>query len=67
MLFRFHVAATTLHCERRRQFRERQAVEMNALQDHSEANLAHILDEAINQLGTEDRAAILLCIAIEVK
>lgn len=58
-----HVAATILRSERRRQFRERQAVEMNALQDHSEANLAlitPILDEAINQLGAEDRTAILL-------
>ena len=36
---------------------------MNALQDHSEANLAEVapvLDEAINQLGEEDRAVILL-------
>ena len=58
-----HVAATILRGERRRQFRERQAAEMNALQDHSEANLAlvaPILDDAINQLGAEDRTAILL-------
>src|SRR6516162_5756840 len=57
------VAAKTIRRERRRQSRERQAVEMNALQDHSEANLkavAPILDEAINQLGAADRAAILL-------
>jgi hypothetical protein len=36
---------------------------MKALQDHAEANFAEvapILDEAINQLGEEDRAAILL-------
>ncbi len=36
---------------------------MNAQQDHSAANfaqLAPILDEAINQLGAQDRAAILL-------
>jgi RNA polymerase sigma factor (sigma-70 family) len=57
------VAAKTMRSERRRQSRERQAVEMNALPDHSEANLqlvAPVLDEAINELGSEDRAAILL-------
>jgi RNA polymerase sigma factor (sigma-70 family) len=57
------VAAKTLRGERRRQFREREAAEMNALTDHSEARLAEvapILDEAINQLGTTDRAAVLL-------
>jgi RNA polymerase sigma factor (sigma-70 family) len=58
-----HVAATLMRGERRRQNREKQAVEMNSLQDHSEANLAQvspILDEAINRLGEEDRTAILL-------
>jgi RNA polymerase sigma factor (sigma-70 family) len=57
------VAATLMRGERRRRARERQAVEMNALQDHAEANLtlvAPILDEAINQLGAADRTAILL-------
>lgn len=57
------VASKTLRGERRRQERERQAVEMNALEDHSAANLASlapILDDAVNQLGAEDRAAILL-------
>ena len=57
------VAAKTLRGERRRQSRERMAVEMNALPDHSEARLAEvapILDEAINQLGATDRAAVLL-------
>ena len=57
------VAATLLRGERRRRARERQAVEMNALQDHPEANLnfvTPILDEAINQLGAADRTAILL-------
>ena len=57
------VAAKTMRTERRRQFRERQAMEMSAAPDHSEANLklvAPVLDEAINELGTEDRAAILL-------
>ncbi len=58
-----HVAATILRSERRRQSRENQAAEMNALQDHSESNLAQvapILDEAINHLGQDDRTAILL-------
>jgi RNA polymerase sigma factor (sigma-70 family) len=57
------VAGKTLRGERRRQERERQAVEMNALEDHSAANLAAlapVLDEAVNQLSAEDRAAILL-------
>jgi hypothetical protein len=52
-----------MRSERRRLARERQAVEMNNLEDHSAANLASIapiLDDAINQLGAEDRAAILL-------
>jgi len=59
----WHVAAAVLRSERRRRLRERQAAEMNELQDYSEANLAliaPILDEAINQLGAEDRTAILL-------
>src|SRR5687768_17847396 len=57
------VANNTMRRERRRQLRERSAVELNSIVDHSEANLALIapvLDEAINQLGSEDRAAILL-------
>jgi RNA polymerase sigma factor (sigma-70 family) len=57
------VASNTMRGERRRQLRERQAVEMNSNEDHSEANLeliAPVLDEAINQLGSEDRAAIVL-------
>jgi RNA polymerase sigma factor (sigma-70 family) len=57
------VAAKTLRGERRRQSREREAVEMNALADHSEARVAEVaplLDEAINQLGAADRAAVLL-------
>jgi RNA polymerase sigma factor (sigma-70 family) len=58
-----YVASTLMRGERRRQARERQAVEMNALEDHTEENLAQIaplLDEAIDQLGAEDRTAILL-------
>jgi RNA polymerase sigma factor (sigma-70 family) len=57
------VAANTLRSERRRQLRERQAVEMNALQNDSGTDfstVAPILDEAINKLGEEDRTAILL-------
>ena len=57
------VAGTTMRGERRRHFRERQAVAMNVPEDHTAANLAlvaPILDEAINQLEPDDRAAILL-------
>ena len=57
------VAAKTMRGERRRQSRERQTVEMNALQDNSGGNfalMAPILDEAINELGEADRTAILL-------
>ena len=57
------VASNLMRGERRRQARERQAVEMNALHDHSPDNLAQmapLLDEAIDQLGPEDRRAILL-------
>jgi RNA polymerase sigma factor (sigma-70 family) len=57
------VASNTLRRERRRHIRERQAVEMSSIPDHSEANLAlvaPVLDEAIDELGAEDRAAIVL-------
>jgi RNA polymerase sigma factor (sigma-70 family) len=57
------VAAKTMRGERRRQSRERQAVEMNALQNDSEPDftrIAPLLDEAINELGEDDRTAILL-------
>ena len=57
------VASKVIRGERRRQMRERQAVEMNAMEDHSAANLAvvaPVLDEAINELGAADRQAILL-------
>jgi RNA polymerase sigma factor (sigma-70 family) len=53
-----HTASKSL-----RQAREHQAALMNSLSDHSNANLekvAPILDEAINLLGREDRAAIVL-------
>jgi RNA polymerase sigma factor (sigma-70 family) len=59
-----YVGSKTLRGERRRQLRERQAVEMNSLRnDHSESNLAQVapvLDEAIDALRPEDRTAILL-------
>jgi RNA polymerase sigma factor (sigma-70 family) len=58
-----HVAATLLRSERRRRTREREAAEMNTQQDNTQTNLARvtpILDEAINQLNREERAAIIL-------
>ncbi|MSU64433.1 MAG: sigma-70 family RNA polymerase sigma factor [Pedosphaera sp.] len=58
----FHVATKAARSEHRRQVREREAVEMNTLNDDSGASyrqVAPILDEAITQLGTDDRAAIL--------
>jgi len=57
------VAGHTMRGERRRQSRERQAVEMNALQvapNSSLALIAPILDEAINELDDTDRTAVLL-------
>jgi len=57
-----NVASKMIRGQLRRQARERQAAEMNALPDHSQENLANIapiLDDAINGLGSEDRAAIL--------
>jgi RNA polymerase sigma factor (sigma-70 family) len=57
------VAAKARRGERRRQERERQAVEINMLNSDSGSRLAELaamLDEAINQLGAEDRAAIVL-------
>ena len=57
------VARTVMRGERRRQARERQAVEMSTLDNHPEAALnevAAVLDEAIHELGADDRDAILL-------
>jgi RNA polymerase sigma factor (sigma-70 family) len=57
------VARNVMRGERRRQAREKQAVEMNALHDKNDSLLAvaaPILDEAINELGPDDRQAILL-------
>ena len=59
----FHVASTAARSERRRRAREREASEMNVLQSNPDASLseaAPFLDEAIMQLGSEDRTAILL-------
>ena len=59
-----HAAATALRGERRRLRREQEAARMNTLNsDNSDtalAALAPVLDEAINQLGAADRAAITL-------
>jgi RNA polymerase sigma factor (sigma-70 family) len=57
------VARTLMRGERRRHARERQAVEMSALESHPDAALAEVaavLDEAIHELGPDDRDAILL-------
>jgi RNA polymerase sigma factor (sigma-70 family) len=57
------VARTVMRGERRRQARERQAMEMSALNnhpDHALAEIAPVLDEAIHELGADDRDAILL-------
>jgi RNA polymerase sigma factor (sigma-70 family) len=59
----YYVATRAMRGERRRQTREREAMEMKMLEDDSGANwrrLAPILDEAITQLGSEDRTAIVL-------
>ena len=59
----WHVATTLMRNERRRQRRERQAVEMNGCPDNPEdqfERIAPLLDEAINQLKACDRTAIVL-------
>lgn len=56
-----HVAASLMRSERRRQNREKEAMSMPP--DSSDANfdqLVPVLDEAINQLGAQDRVAITL-------
>lgn len=58
-----NVASKAMRTERRRLERETQALLMNAQTQPTEARMetiAPILDEAINQLGEEDRKAILL-------
>ncbi len=58
-----YVASTVRRSERRRRERERLAAEVNAMTDHGKSSLAEaaeMVDEAIDQLGADDRAAILL-------
>jgi RNA polymerase sigma factor (sigma-70 family) len=58
------VARNTMRSERRRRAREQQAFEMNALRDDNSpdayAEIAPLLDQAIEQLRASDRAAIVL-------
>ncbi len=56
-------ARNAIRGETRRRNREREALDMNGEEDHSEENLAAVgpvLDEAINELSAADRTAILL-------
>ncbi len=56
------VASKLMRAERRRQLREQQATEMNAL-NQSDSDFEHlgpVLDEVINELPEADRMAILL-------
>src|SRR5215510_3880416 len=56
------VASKSLRAQRRRQLREQHAVEMNSMDQQTGtefASVASLLDDAINQLGAEDRTAIL--------
>jgi len=58
-----YVASTLMRGQRRRLARERQAVEMNSLNERDDPGLAQLtplLDAAINELEDEDRKAILL-------
>jgi RNA polymerase sigma factor (sigma-70 family) len=57
------VAAQAARTERRRRARERQALEMNALNDQPEPDwerLSPFLDQAMQGLGTSDRNAVVL-------
>ncbi len=57
------MSAHAVRSERRRQARERQAVEMNAQNDSSDAawrELAPVLEEAMNHLSATDRNAVVL-------
>lgn len=57
------VATKTIRSERRRRFRERDAMEMNMLNQNPELNyalIAPILDEVVNELDEADRTAVLL-------
>lgn len=58
-----NVALNLMRAERRRRVRERRAAEMKALEgqsDDSFAEVAPVLDEAIDRLGEEERTAIIL-------
>lgn len=57
------LARNAMRGERRRKARERKAVELQRLEDYTEENvqqLTGILDEVINELGADDRTAILM-------
>jgi len=57
------LARNAMRGERRRKARERKAIELQRLEDYTEENLQQltaILDEVINELGAEDRTAILM-------
>jgi RNA polymerase sigma factor (sigma-70 family) len=57
------VASTFMRAEIRRQNRERKALEMNGINEPSEADwnqLAPVLDEAMDQLDSSDRDALVL-------
>ena len=57
------LAHKALRRELRLKARERRAIELRVIDDYTEENLGEVsavLDEAINDLGTEDRTAILL-------
>jgi RNA polymerase sigma factor (sigma-70 family) len=58
----WHVATTVMRNERRRQIREKRAMEMTVRDepDQDFARLAPILDEEINRLSAEDRQAVVL-------
>jgi RNA polymerase sigma factor (sigma-70 family) len=57
------VASNLMRAELRRQTRERKALEMNAINEPSQADwnqLAPVLDEAMDQLDSSDRDALVL-------
>jgi RNA polymerase sigma factor (sigma-70 family) len=61
--YTFHTATKFVRAERRRQIREQEACEMNALANDAPdewRKVGPILDEAMLELGDEDRTAILL-------
>src|SRR3989441_4576471 len=58
-----YTAATAVRTERRRRAREQTAMEMRALDDNTESpwrRLAPYLDEALNELNSSDRNALVL-------